>query len=170
MTKIFEDDLVLEESKIFEESIKVKGDIRCENTLYNLTVKGCIDAENIDAWDIDAENIDAWNIDAWNIDARDIDAENIHAGDIHAGNIDAWNIDAWNIHAEDIDAWNIDAWNIDAWNIHARDISFYAYCISRKSLKCRSITGRRKNSLYKCLDQEIEYVEERPLNKGEEEE
>jgi len=174
MTKTFEDDLVLKEDKNFEKSIKVHGNIRCKNGRHNLTVKGDIDAENINAGNIDAgnidadnidadnieaENINAGNIDAWDIDADNIDADNIDALNIEAWNIDALNIDAGNIDAWDIDAGNIDAMNIDAMDIDARDISFFAHCIALKSLKCRSIKGRRNNSLYECLDQEIEYKE-----------
>jgi len=156
MTIVFEDDLVLEEHKTFKESIKVHGNIYCKDGRnFNLTVKGSIDAESIDASDINAASIDASDIDGASIDAWNIDAENIDAADIHAGNIDALDIGAENIDAENIDAWNIDAGNIDADNI-----SFYAFCISRKSLKCRSIEGRRNNSLYECLDSEIEFKEE----------
>jgi len=116
MTKIFEDELVLKEDKTFEESIHVKGSIRCKDgENFNLTVKG-----NIDAWDIDVGSIDAYDIDVASIDAHDIDAK----------------------------------------NIDAYDISFYWYCISRKSLKCVSIEGRRENSLYECLDQDVEFKED----------
>jgi len=101
MTKVFEDDLVLEENKTFEESIQVHGNIYCKDGgKFNIVVKG-------------------------SIDARDIDAESIDAG-----------------------------------RIDASDISFYSYCISRQTLKCFSIEGRRDNSLYKCLDSEIEFKEE----------
>jgi len=174
MTKVFEDDLVLEEDKIFEESIEVQGNIRCEDGRHHLTVKGDIDAwniaaddidaRNIAADDIDARNIYAWdiaatNIDAWDIDARDIDARDIDARSIDARSIDARSIDADDIDARDIDATNIDARSIDADDIDANDISFYAYCISYQSLKCRSIEGLRENSLYQCLDQEIQFKE-----------
>jgi len=146
MTKTFKDDLVLEEDKTFEESIKVKGDIRGKDgEKFKLTVKGSIDTLDIDAWSIDARDIDAFDIDARDIDALDIVARHIDALDI-----DAWSIDAKNIDAE----------NIDAENIDAEDIYFYSYCISRKSLKCVSIEGRRNNSLYKCLDQDVEFKEE----------
>jgi len=122
MTKTFKDNLVLEEDKTFEESIKVQGNIRGKDVeKFNLTIKG--------------------NINARYINARDIDA--------------------WDIDARSIDAWNIDAWNIDAENIDAENISFYAFCISYRSLKCRSIEGIRDNSLYECLDSEIEFKEER---------
>jgi len=131
MTKFFEDDLVLEEDKTFEESIKVKGNIRGKDgENFKLTVKGSIDAEYIDAEYIDSEYIDSEDIDAWDIDSHDIDAGNINAWDIDAGSIDAWNI------------------------------SFYGFCISRKSLKCVSIEGRRENSLYECLDQDVEFKED----------
>lgn len=101
------------------------------------------------------------------IDAWDIDAGNINAGNINALNIDAWNINAGNIDARDIDAGNINALNINAWNISARNInagniSYYAFCIAYNSLKCKSIEGRRGNSIHVCLDSEIEYIKEAP--------
>jgi hypothetical protein len=119
VTKVFEDDLVLTEDTVFEESIKLEGDIRCENGRHDLKVKG--------------------NIDAWSIDAQDIDAQDI---------------DVWNIRAQDIVAQNIDAGYIDAWNI-----SFYAFCIAYRNIRCESIRGRRSNSIHSCLDSEIEYIE-----------
>jgi len=72
-------DLILIEDAIFNESIKVNGNIQGK---YNLTVNGDIDAWNIDAGDINAGDIDAGDINAWNINARNINARNI----------DAWNI------------------------------------------------------------------------------
>jgi len=101
---------------------------------------------------IDA-NINARNIDAVNINAGDIDAVDINAGDINAGDINAEDIHAGNIDAVDIDARNIDAVNINA----SGNISYWAFCISKESLKCVSIDGRRDNSIHKCLDKEIEY-------------
>jgi len=63
--KEIDGDLLLEEDTTFDESIKVDGDIRCEDgKRFDLKVHGHIDAWNIDALDIDALNIDAWNIDA----------------------------------------------------------------------------------------------------------
>ena len=55
---------------------------------------------------------------------------------------------------------NIDAYNITARNIKADNIEYYAFCIAYESLKCNSISGRRKNSIHKCLDQEIEIIKE----------
>jgi hypothetical protein len=125
MTKTIKGDLILKKDTIFDESIKVEGNIEGE---FNLTVKG-----NIDAWDIDAEDIYAMNIDAGDIDAQNIVAQNIDASNIYAGNIVAMNIDANNIYAKNIDAQNIvaeniDAKDIDAWDIDAQNI----VCISRK--------------------------------------
>lgn len=54
-----------------------------------------------------------------------------------------------------IDALNIDALNINAWNIDAGDISYYAFCIAYKDIKCNSIKGRRENSFHKALDGKI---------------
>ena len=138
-----------EEAKkdVVNNTLRIEGNVKLT---FNLKCSWNIDAENIYAWNIDAENIDAGNIDAWDINAKNIDAQNIDAE-----NINAWNIDAWNIDAKNIDAENINAWDINAWNIE-----YYAICIAYKSLKCASINGRRKNSIYKCLDGVIEYKNE----------
>jgi len=85
---------------------------------------------------------------------------NIKAYNIKAYNIQAYNIDAHNIDAHNIKAWNINANNIKAHNIKSRNIEYYALCIAYESLKCESISGRRKNSFHKCLDQKIEIVKE----------
>ena len=61
------------------------------------------------------------------------------------------NIDARNINARNINAVNIDAWNI----------KYYATCIAYKSFKCRSVKGRRDNSIHMCLDRGIEYIKDK---------
>lgn len=113
---------------------------------------------------IDAMNIYARNIYARKIDARDIIAQNINAERIDAQLIDAWDINAWDINARKINAGKIDAWDICAWDIYARridawNISYYAVCIAYELLKCKSIKGRQKNALHKCLDEEIKYIQ-----------
>ena len=153
--KTIKGNLILKEDTTFEEDIKVEGNIVCLNGKHNLTVKG-----NIDAWDIDAGNIDAWDIDArniyaWDIDAWDIDAYNIDAWDIDAGNIDAWDIDAGKIDAWDIDARNINAGDINTYNIDAENIIYYAVCCSYNDIVCESIKGKRENSKHFCLDGKI---------------
>ena len=75
-------------------------------------------------------------------------------------NIDAWNIDAEDINAEDINAGDINAWDINAGNINAKNIKYRAVCIAYHSFKCRSVKGRRENSIHKCLDQKIEFVKD----------
>ena len=106
---------------------------------------------------ITARNIKAWNIKAHNIKAHEIIAyHNIKAYNIYAKNIYAKNI----VANFDINARNIIAYNIIAHNIYAWIIQYYAFCIAYESLKCNSISGRRKNSIHKCLDQEIEIIKE----------
>ena len=101
------------------------------------------------------------NLKAHNIVAHNIDAYNINALNIDAHNIDALNIDiALNIVAHNLNAHNIDARNLYARTIYADNIKYYAFCIAYESLKCKSISGRRRNSLHKCLDQEIEIIKE----------
>lgn len=95
------------------------------------------------------------NIKAWNIKAQVINALDINAWNISAHNIKALNIDAQDIKAYDINACNIDALNIRALDINAQDISFYAVCFAYNTFVCKSITGRRENAKYFCLDSEV---------------
>ena len=59
-----------------------------------------------------------------------------------------------------VDAGDIDALDIKAKNIKAGDISFYAFAVAYVSFKCKSILGRRENSKYFCLDNEVEITGE----------
>ena len=93
---------------------------------------------NITAMDITTENINAWDINARDIKAMDITAENIKSWDINAGDINAW--------------------DIKAENINAGDIFFYAICSAKRTLKCKTIKGIRKNTKYFCLDNEVEFI------------
>ena len=105
--------------------------------------------------DIDiAANIKALDIVAFLVSVK---ANNINACYIGADNINAEDIEAHHINA-DIEARNITANNIIANNINAKIINYDAFCIVYESLKCKTIEGRRKNSLHACLDQPIEYI------------
>lgn len=64
---------------------------------------------------------------------------------------------------DDIKAYNIKARIIDADNINAEKISYHAFCIAYQSFKCKSIEARRENSIHKCLDQEIEFIEDKKV-------
>ena len=103
---------------------------------FDLKVSAHIDAGNIIANDINAYNVDAINIDARNITAHDITALDINT---------------YKLKAEDIDAGNI-----IASDIVAKDIYYFAVCVAYKSLKCRSIKGKRKNAKYLALDETVE--------------
>ena len=81
MVKKFKE-LVLKKDTVFNESIEVDGDIRCEGGSWSLRVKGNINVENINALDIDALDINSLDITARNINALDISALNISALDI----------------------------------------------------------------------------------------
>jgi hypothetical protein len=101
-----------------------------------------------------AHNIVAHNIDAYNINALNIDARNLYARKIDI---------ALNIVAHNLNAHNIDARNLYARKIDADNIKYYAFCIAYESLKCKSISGKRNNSLHKCLDREIEIIEDEKI-------
>jgi hypothetical protein len=73
------------------------------------------------------------------------------------GDIVAYNISAHDIIAHDISAYNISA---------DGKISFYAFCIAACSIKCKSIAGRRENSIYKCLDGNLEIIPASPSLSG----
>ena len=83
---------------------------------------------------------------------------NIKAMDITAENIKSWDINARGIKAMDITAENIKSWDIKAENINAGDIFFYAICSAKRTLKCKTIKGIRKNAKYFCLDNEVEFI------------
>jgi hypothetical protein len=126
---------------------------------------------HIKAYNIRAKNIKAWDINAWDIKARDIKAENINVYNINANGIEAYSVKArrdiksTNIKVKgSIEACNIETFfdinakRINATNIKACNIIYLISCIAIKSLKCKTIRGRRKNSLQACLDQPIEYI------------
>ena len=66
------------------------------------------------------------------------------------------NITAGDITAGDIIANDITADDIKAINIHAGNISYYAICFAYRSIKCKSIKGKRANSKHVVLDSKIE--------------
>ena len=129
------------------EALIINGEIVIDD---DLTINCDINLPGIDikAWDIDANDIKARNIDARNIDALDIKARNINARNIESGDI----------KARDIKAWNIKAGDIRASDIKANDISYFSSVIATESLICKSIAGKRRNSLHKCQDQEIQFI------------
>ena len=142
--------------KIIKDNEELKTYIRDYKIVFDCSIK-CDFNINVNA-SIEAWNIEARNIEARNIKAMDIEARNIEAFNIEAWNIKAMDIEAWNIEARNIKAWNIEARNIEARNIKARDINFWAFCISRVSLTCKSIKGIRGNNIFTCLDSEIKYT------------
>lgn len=88
-----------------------------------------------------------------NITAMDITSENIKALDIDARNINSWDINAWDIKAGDINSRDI-----NSRDIKAGDIFFYAICSAKRTLKCKTIKGKQKNSKCFCLDNEVEFI------------
>ena len=70
------------------------------------------------------------------------------------------NIIAMDITAGDIKARDITAGDINAIDINAGNIFFYAICSAKRTLKCKTIKGIRKNAKYFCLDNEVEFIKE----------
>lgn len=73
-------------------------------------------------------------------------------------NIIARDITARDIKAGNIKSIDINAGNINAWDIKSRDIFFYAICSAKRTLKCKTIKGTRKNAKYFCLGNEVEFI------------
>ena len=109
--------------------------IRLVKFNFDLNVEANIEAYNIEACDIFVNDINAYNIKAHNIYALDIKVKNIIANDIYARDINAWNIDAC-------------------------DISYWAVCFAYNSIKCKSITSKRKNHKHFVLDGVLEVAED----------
>jgi hypothetical protein len=138
-----------------DSNIIIHGDLII--TCY-IDIAATIEAKNIKANDITAKNIKASDIKADNIRAKNIKASDIKANNIRANDIKASDIKAYNIEVYDIKANDIKAHNIEASDIEADDINYHASCIAYKSLKCKTIEGRRKNAVHLCLDRPIEYI------------
>ena len=117
---------------------------------FDLNVKA-----NIEAYNIEACEIFVYDINAYNIKANNIYANNINANHIKAHNIYALDIKVKNIIANDIAAGDINAWNIDAC-----DISYWAVCFAYNSIKCKSITSKRRNHKHFVLDGVLEVAED----------
>ena len=137
-----------------DDNIKFTFDLKMDIDIiaHNIYAKN-IDANNIHVMIIKADNINIIDIKAYDIYANYIKANDIKADDIYIINIEANNIDANDIKTNDINAYNINVNKIDA-----NDINYYAICIAYKTIKCKSIKGRRKNSKHICLDWEIEII------------
>lgn len=113
---------------------------------------------NVDA------NIEVYNINACDIFVRDINACNIKANNIYANDINANHIKTHNIYANDIKVKNIiandiAAGDINTWSINANSISYWAVCFAYNSIKCKSITSKRKNHKHFVLDGKLEVEE-----------
>jgi len=65
--KIIKGDLILKEDTIFEESLKVEGDIICEGGLQNLK---CWDLKcrNLKCWDLKCGNLECWDLECWDLE------------------------------------------------------------------------------------------------------
>ena len=92
--KTIKGNLILKKDTIFNEDLKVEGNI---SGYFDLKVIGDIDCRNIDCWSIDCRDINCWNIDCRNIDCWGIDCRDINCWDIDCRNIDCRDIDCRNI-------------------------------------------------------------------------
>ena len=72
-------DLILTKDTVIDGDLIAANITGKNGARYNLTVRGNINALNINAHDIDARDINAHNIDACDINACDIDAHDINA-------------------------------------------------------------------------------------------
>lgn len=140
------------------EDIEIHCDIKVNSHIYarNIYAKDInakdVNARYINAKDVNARCINAFDVKVQNIDARYVNVKDIYARNIYAWNIYAMDVNVWNIMANDVEANDVNAWNIDA-----RNILYYAVCIAYETFKCKSVKGRRENSVHMCLDGEIEY-------------
>lgn len=128
-------------------------DVKLRNINASYIKANIIFARNINANTIKTHAIVANDIEVNNITADIVDVANINAHTINAHTVDAFDINTHYLFADAIEANNITADIIDAY-----DINYYAYCIAYSGLKCKNIEGKRENSIHKCLDKDIEYI------------
>jgi hypothetical protein len=72
--KTIKGDLILKEDTVFNEGIKVEGDIR---GYYDLKVCGNLICRNLDCKDIVCWNLDCNNLDCNNLDCNNLDCNNL---------------------------------------------------------------------------------------------
>ncbi len=133
--KTIKGNLILKKDTIFNEDLKVEGNI---SGYFDLKVIGDINCRNINCW-----SIDCWNIDCRNIDCRNIDCWSIDCRDINCWNIDCRNIDCWGIDCRNIDCWSIDCRNINCWGIDCRNIIYCDKIKCKKEIKARMLIKDR---------------------------
>ena len=113
-----------------------------DKDIYDFKENGCYIAVVKFNFDLEVSaNIVACNIIACKIKAHDIYTNEIRANEIIANDI----------YAD----------NINAIVIKAYDISYYALCFAYWSIKCKSITGRRKNHKHFVFDGKLEVEDEK---------
>ena len=52
------------------------------------------------------------------------------------------------------------------WNFEGRDVYYYAVFITYNSLQCSRIRGEHENSIHKCLNEPIQYINEEDFKYG----
>lgn len=120
---------------------------------------------NIDANIIEALDIKAWDINAYSVYASDMNVRDIIATEIKADNIYAFDVNVDWLIAKDVDVRdakidNLVCDNLIVNNIIAKDISagrinYWALCFAYRSIKCKSIHGRRENAVHIALDKGV---------------
>ena len=159
-TYVFEEDGEPIRLVKFNFDFLVRSNIEAYNINAGNIIAHNINANDINALNVVADDINARDIDIISITALDINVNDINALDINARDITARNIKARNISAEDILGRDIYAKDITAQNIKADDISYWAVCFAYNSIKCKSITSKRKNHKHFVLDGVLEVEED----------
>jgi hypothetical protein len=106
-TTTIEGNLILEQDRVFEGNLLVKGNIISKPSYKNsLTVKGNISANEINC----VKTLSAKNIDAGDTSASEIYAIKIYVRELCASSIDAREVIASSINADHISAESVSSW------------------------------------------------------------
>ena len=137
-------DLIVDEDVRIEYQVE-RGelrDVKCRN-LY-------LENDN-EFFDFNGRDFDGRDFDGWDFNGRDFDGWDFNGRDFNG----------LNFNGKDFNGRNFKGWNFIGNSFIGNDIDYYASFIAYEKISCTSIKGRRKNSIHKCLDSEIEIRKDR---------
>ena len=117
-------------------------DIYCQNLYLE---------NDIQKFNFNGEDFNGGNFNGGNFDGGDFNGGDFNGGDFNGGNFNGWNFNGG----------DFDGGDFNGWNFNGKKISYYAFFISYKNIKCTSWEKRRDNALDPiCLDGRLEIVNE----------
>ena len=128
--KIIKGNLILKENTIFNEDLKVEGNIICEGG--------------------------RWDLNCWDLNCLDLNCKDLNCRDLDCWDLNCLDLNCNNLICLDLNCNNLICWDLNCRDLNCLDLSFYAVAIAYNSFKCKSWKAKREKYIIKCLDGKIE--------------